>query len=59
MNQSKYLPKGEERYVFQRGRNAKWIKSAFEGEVASMGRSKRENHGFRESPSRHWMVVSI
>ena len=24
-----------------------------------LGRRKRENHGFRGSPSRHWMVVSI
>ena len=25
----------------------------------NMGRKKGRNHGFRERPSRHWMVVSI
>ena len=45
MDQSKqYLPKGEE--CLPNG-----------GEI--WGEAKRENHGFRGRPSRHWMVISI
>ena len=51
MDQSKYLPKGG-------GMSSKRGEMS-SGEVANMGRSKGENHGFRGRPSRHWMVVSI
>ena len=56
-----------ERNIFQRGRNAKWIKSAFEVEVRGRsvdklqvrGEAKGRNHGFRERSSLYWMLVSI
>ena len=44
MDQSKYIPKGEE--CLPNGREI-W------------GEAKGGNHGFRGRPSRHWMVVSI
>ena len=45
----KYIPKGE---------NADWIKSTYERRVANRERNKGD-HGFRERPNRHWMMVSI
>ena len=45
----KYIPKVE---------NADWIKSTYERRVANRERNKGD-HGFRERPNRHWMMVSI
>ena len=44
--------------IFQRGRNAKWIKSTYERGVANRGGTKGD-HGFRGRPSHYWMVVNI
>ena len=45
--------------IFQKERNAEWIKSTYERGVANRGRNKGENHGFRGRPSHHWIVVNI
>ena len=47
------------RSIFQRRRNAEWIKSTYEKGVANRGRNKGGNHGFRGRPSHHWMVVNV
>ena len=62
---ARHVPnKGEEMFprrksIFQKGRNAEWIKSTYERGVANRGRNKGGNHGFRGRPSHHWMVVNI
>ena len=60
---ARHVPnKGErcsQKSIFQKGRNAEWIKSTYERGVANRGRNKGGNHGFRGRPSCHWMVVSI
>ena len=62
---ARHVPnKGEEMFprrksIFQKGRNAEWIKSTYERGVANRGRRKGRIMVLGGGPSRHWMVASI
>ena len=50
MDQSKYIPKGEE--CLSKGKESRQ-------HLRLWGEAKGENHGFTGRPSRHWMLVNI